>query len=152
MMILCRTISNLSSTRSKLGREDIKWSELLSHFRAVQNRHEKARRQGLGAESTPVPEPSHTVEQPPPNAVNGTTSIRPPMRRRLTGNEANAIPRPPSRALSPLNPRARVQGSLTSSFAAQSQTSPPAHSQALQRQQQQQQQKRVASVNRGPAK
>ncbi|KAK8858670.1 hypothetical protein IAR55_002899 [Kwoniella newhampshirensis] len=35
-----------STTRSKLGtKEEIKWQELLSHFRAVQARHEKARRQ-----------------------------------------------------------------------------------------------------------
>ncbi|WVQ96426.1 hypothetical protein IAU59_003531 [Kwoniella sp. CBS 9459] len=34
------------ATRSKLGnKEEIKWQELLSHFRSVQARHEKARRQ-----------------------------------------------------------------------------------------------------------
>ncbi|TFY76603.1 hypothetical protein EWM64_g7407, partial [Hericium alpestre] len=36
------------STRSKLAREEIKWGELLSHFRAVQIKHEKARRAALG--------------------------------------------------------------------------------------------------------
>ncbi|WVR06414.1 hypothetical protein IAU60_003445 [Kwoniella sp. DSM 27419] len=35
-----------STTRSKLsGKDEIKWQELLSHFRSVQGRHEKARRQ-----------------------------------------------------------------------------------------------------------
>ncbi|ORY25662.1 vacuolar protein 14 C-terminal Fig4p binding-domain-containing protein [Naematelia encephala] len=44
-----------SATRSKLGgKDEIKWQELLSHFRAVQNRHEKARRQlgDLGSNSS----------------------------------------------------------------------------------------------------
>lgn len=36
------------ATRSKLAREDIKWQELLQHFRSVQAKHEKARRLALG--------------------------------------------------------------------------------------------------------
>ncbi|EIW73485.1 hypothetical protein TREMEDRAFT_25835 [Tremella mesenterica DSM 1558] len=40
------TFSQAGTTRSKLvGKDEIKWIELLSHFRAVQNKHEKARRQ-----------------------------------------------------------------------------------------------------------
>ncbi len=153
MTRLPSSIGNLSSTRSKLGREDIKWAELLSHFRAVQNKHEKARRVALGSEySTPPPEALSINDLPHSTTVNGVGTNRPPARRKITGNEATAIPRPPSRALSPLNPiRSRVQGTLTSPFAAPPQTSPPAHTQALQRQQQQQQ-KRTTSVNRGPVR
>ncbi|KAF7332341.1 Heat repeat containing protein [Mycena kentingensis (nom. inval.)] len=44
--------STLSSTRSKIGREDIKWQELLLHFRSVQSKHEKARRLALGTEGS----------------------------------------------------------------------------------------------------
>ena len=33
-----------------MGREDIKWQELLQHFRFVQARHEKARRQAMGTD------------------------------------------------------------------------------------------------------
>ena len=114
------SVSNVSSTRSKLGREEIKWNELLSHFRAVQNKHEKARRQVLGTTSmdefvplgTPSPNPP-PVAAPPPT-TNGT-GARPPARRRVTGTTVPELPsqpaRPPSRALSPLNPRAR--GSTT---------------------------------------
>ena len=102
----------MSSTRSKLVREDIKWSELLSHFRSVQSRHEKARRQSSGETDF-----AHVAEFLPSNDkasagtssststnVNGTTS-RPAIRRRVTGT--SSADRPPSRALSPLNPRAR---------------------------------------------
>lgn len=110
MVMLYRTISNVSSTRSKLGREDIKWSELLSHFRAVQNRHEKARRQSSGeADISPVSEFSSlgAIELKPAPGGGGTNAgvngaaARPAVRRRVTG----ASERPPSRALSPLNPR-----------------------------------------------
>jgi vacuole morphology and inheritance protein 14 len=38
-----RTVTTVS-TRSNLSREDIEWQELLSHFRTVQTKHEKARR------------------------------------------------------------------------------------------------------------
>lgn len=40
------TTSSIGTARSKLaGKDEIKWQELLSHFRAVQAKHEKARRQ-----------------------------------------------------------------------------------------------------------
>ncbi|KAG1764479.1 hypothetical protein EV702DRAFT_1215443 [Suillus placidus] len=35
---------NPIASRSKLGRDEIKWQELLNHFRALQSKHEKARR------------------------------------------------------------------------------------------------------------
>jgi len=113
-------VSNVSATRSKLGREDIKWSELLSHFRNVQNKHEKARRQAAGSNEQ---EPSvFALPGSGPfmggadrenrdsiassvSTVNGNTP-RPGMRRRVTGGaEQPAQARPPSRTLSPLNPR-----------------------------------------------
>lgn len=114
------SISNVSSTRSKIGREEIKWGELLSHFRTVQNKHEKARRQALGSSSTddftPLRNfPSGPTERSAGSAtVNGTA--RPAIRRRVTGagqDQAPAPARPPSRALSPLNPRARGQSTLS---------------------------------------
>lgn len=143
-----RSMSNISSTRSKLGRDDIKWSELLSHFRSVQNKHEKARRQAHGTEyREPMSDSSIQLEPAPVTTMNGTNSNRPPIRRKGTGSEASVLQRPPSRALSPLNPRARVQGTFVSPFTGQPQTSPPAHLQAVQRQQ-----KRTISVNRGPPK
>ncbi|KAI0720355.1 ARM repeat-containing protein [Cerioporus squamosus] len=93
-------LGNLSSTRSKLGREDIKWQELLQHFRAVQMKHEKARRQALGTDITSFSNYPHT---------NGTESVKPPT------PPSDGPLRPPSRSggmLSPLNPKARVQSGL----------------------------------------
>ncbi|PCH40841.1 ARM repeat-containing protein [Wolfiporia cocos MD-104 SS10] len=139
-------IGNISSTRSKLGREDIKWQELLSHFRSVQARHEKARRQGMGTDSIqfarfavedqPVPLPSSTVPVP-------QQAARPGMRRKMTGD----VPmRPPSRsgALSPLNPiRARGQTGMLASTLAQHSPASPTFNQSQARQQ-----SRIASVSK----
>ncbi|THH12251.1 hypothetical protein EW145_g93 [Phellinidium pouzarii] len=64
------------SSRSKLGRgEEIKWQELLTHFRSVQLRHEKSRR---GEESSAA----ISVERNEKPAVNGAGPSRPGMRRR----------------------------------------------------------------------
>ncbi|KAI0057608.1 ARM repeat-containing protein [Artomyces pyxidatus] len=101
------------STRSKLVRDEIKWAELLSHFRAVQAKHERARRQALGS----PPDISSTLP-----SIN-VSAERPAARRRVTGPGELPQPvlpsplSPPSRsgALSPLNPRARVQGGLMAS-------------------------------------
>lgn len=110
--IFDRTVGNISSTRSKLGRDDIKWQELLTHFRALQSKHEKARRQAMGAEITFSPV-NGEKSTPNPAAVSATASgSRPPMRRKVTGGDST-LARPPSRTgpvLSPLNPRARGQG------------------------------------------
>ena len=126
------TVGNLSSTRSKLGREDIKWQELLAHFRLVQGRHEKARRQALGTDTTPFAGFSineRPPANPPPPAATSTPVLRPPIRRKVTGEPA----RPPSRTsgvLSPLNPKAR-SGLLASSLAnAHAPTSPTLPGQA----------------------
>ncbi|EKM59273.1 uncharacterized protein PHACADRAFT_113764 [Phanerochaete carnosa HHB-10118-sp] len=113
-------VSNVSATRSKLGREDIKWSELLSHFRNVQNKHEKTRRQATGSNEEepsvfvlpgsgpfmggPDRENRDSVASSA-STVNSSTP-RPGMRRRVTGGaDQPVLARPPSRTLSPLNPR-----------------------------------------------
>lgn len=114
------------STRSKLARDEIKWPELLAHFRAVQTRHERARRTALGS----APDISATL---PSSAL----PERPAARRRVTG--LGEVPAPPSSgssgtggstagpsngrpgALSPLNPRARVQGGVATTLTAQGQ-------------------------------
>ena len=113
-IFISSTISPLS-TRSKIARDEIKWQELLLHFRSVQAKHEKARRQALGTDT------SHIIGLPE-EKVNDTSdrvgrSIgRPPMRRRVTG-EIPIVPQPPlgsrSGALSPLNPKARAPSGLT---------------------------------------
>ncbi|KAJ8468744.1 hypothetical protein ONZ51_g9455 [Trametes cubensis] len=116
------TVGNLSSMRSKLGREDIKWPELLQHFRTVQLKHEKARRQALGgADSTSFPPYPYTngADKPPtpPASVVGAGVGSAPAgpRRKVTGDDRPL--RPPSRSgvLSPLNPKARVQSALSNS-------------------------------------
>ncbi|THV08261.1 ARM repeat-containing protein [Dendrothele bispora CBS 962.96] len=110
------------SARSKLVRDEIKWQELLQHFRSVQLKHEKARRQAMGADMTSFPEfpeldrqsdQSERVGRPPGTA-------RPGMRRKVTGGDINPNvppnnPNPTGSnsssfslragALSPLNPR-----------------------------------------------
>ncbi|KAL4264490.1 VAC14 family protein [Pleurotus pulmonarius] len=107
------------STRSKIGRDEIKWQELLTHFRSVQAKHEKARRQALGAD---VPSFSNLADierseapshPPPPSGRMSVSGNRPQIRRKATGGEiisanANAATAGRAGALSPLNPRARV--------------------------------------------
>ena len=139
------TVSSIASTRSKLGREDIKWAELLQHFRTVQNKHEKARRPALGTDDfTPMAEFS-TVSNTAPS-INGAGS-RPPLRRKGTGaDSAVSIQpgRPPSRALSPLNPRARQSGLSAALSGPQPPTSPTSALSMAQ----QQKSKRTLSVSR----
>ncbi|KAG5350482.1 hypothetical protein C0989_010837 [Termitomyces sp. Mn162] len=79
------------STRSKLAREEIKWQDLLLHFRTVQAKHEKARRQAMGTDTTSYSDfldhekqegsgsqAVERVDRPP-------TVGRAPLRRRLAG-------------------------------------------------------------------
>lgn len=116
------------STRSKIGREEIKWTELLQHFRVVQSKHEKARRQALGTDTSfsEYQFPSETDKYSEPGGERlGRPTGRPAMRRKVTGgggdmsinsnaaNTGNVTPAPTSpfsrsSVLSPLNPRARV--------------------------------------------
>lgn len=119
-----RSISPLAS-RSKLGRDEIKWQELLLHFRSVQAKHEKARRQALGAD-TSFSDFSDLDGKQESGVNTGertgrptATGSRPGLRRKVTGGEmpmnvavpaAGSGPLPVrSGVLSPLNPRARVQ-------------------------------------------
>ena len=123
-----RTVGNITSTRSKLGREDIKWQELLQHFRSVQAKHEKARRQNLGADSSPL---SELLANDRANTSPGSSQAGPPGlgavknvgssglgRRKVMGPPGGGgfpevgMIRPPSRSgvLSPLNPRSRQNG------------------------------------------
>jgi len=130
------------STRSKLGREEIKWQELLLHFRSVQGKHEKARRQALGTDTTPSSGFSTTTDKSLDIGGNRPTIAvsRPSMRRRVTGGDAPPPPPvivPPRNVLSPLNPRARGQGSMLNP------QSPP-----VQLQPQSSKQPRSLSVNR----
>lgn len=46
--------SGTLGTRSKIVRDEIKWVELLSHFRNVQIKHEKSRRTGLSGDTGSV--------------------------------------------------------------------------------------------------
>ncbi|TFK64053.1 ARM repeat-containing protein [Pluteus cervinus] len=107
------------ATRSKLGREEIKWQELLQHFRFVQAKHEKARRQALGADASPISE----FDEEKPIDEQGTGAAdrggrsnpsgapaRPPIRRKVTGAEPPMAIPSRAGALSPLNPRARLMG------------------------------------------
>ncbi|KIM46438.1 hypothetical protein M413DRAFT_314769 [Hebeloma cylindrosporum] len=107
------------ATRSKISRDEIKWQELLLHFRSVQAKHEKSRRQALGNDSSPIvgfpDEKNNDFEK-----GRSTLAGRPPMRRRVTGDITmpnNIVPMQPAPpragALSPLNPKARVPGALT---------------------------------------
>ena len=119
-------IPSISSTRSKIGREEIKWQELISHFRAVQAKHEKARRQAMGADpSAPFAEFSSLEERErmndntPSMSPNGSTQALPAtrgaiMRRKGDASGMGSVSPPVSAgrigALSPLNPRARATG------------------------------------------
>ena len=123
-LFTCRAAAPFSG-RAKIGREEIKWQELLAHFRSVQLRHEKARRQALGMDGfmgdgflserlggQGAVGSSHSGEK---SYLNGTpgSAARPSMRRRVTGElHAPAASTPTGRAgaLSPLNPRARGTG------------------------------------------
>ncbi|KAF9782164.1 ARM repeat-containing protein [Thelephora terrestris] len=125
------TVGNISSTRSKLGRDDIKWQELLQHFRSVQAKHEKARRQSLGADLSPL---SELLANDRDNTSPGSSQAGPPgfgagknlgggglgRRKTIAPPGGGGLPeaggmRPPSRSgvLSPLNPRSRQNGLLS---------------------------------------
>ncbi|KAG6832176.1 hypothetical protein H0H92_004907 [Tricholoma furcatifolium] len=123
------------ATRSKLARDEIKWQDLLSHFRSVQAKHEKARRQALGTDTSSYSDledndkPAETSGNAPGERARPATVGRAPLRRRVTGevplNPGN-VPIPGrSGALSPLNPRARVGGVLLNGTAAQKQLQQP---------------------------
>ncbi|KAL1680725.1 vacuolar protein 14 C-terminal Fig4p binding-domain-containing protein, partial [Schizophyllum commune] len=117
--------------RSKVNRdrEEIRWQELLQHFRTVQGKHEKARRLALGSDGSPFTSFLEAERYGDPSATSGgpsrpSTATRPPMRRKVTGSPETATVNPQASppaqqrgggALSPLNPRARGQTGLLSS-------------------------------------
>jgi vacuole morphology and inheritance protein 14 len=102
------TVPNMPS-RSKIGRDEIKWQELLSHFRTVQSRHEKSRRSGDGAVVSGFGVSG--IMSTGSSATSSSTSlVRPVPRRKLTNGEVQGPPpRPGGTALSPLNPKAQVR-------------------------------------------
>jgi len=115
------------STRSKIGRDEIKWQELLLHFRSVQAKHEKARRQALGNDTSPIIGFPEEKVNDSSDRVGRTGSGRILIRRRATGDlsEPNNIVSQPqvgsrSGALSPLNPKARAPSGLTGLIGASS--------------------------------
>lgn len=118
------TTAAASTMRSKIVREEIKWQELLQHFRAVQVRHEKARRQAFGGDYG-SPGFSMIVPANSPfggssaGGVNSGSGSRPFMRRRVseapTGpGGIGVLNRNESPALSPLNPKARTNAAVSS--------------------------------------
>ncbi|WVO19011.1 uncharacterized protein IAS62_000287 [Cryptococcus decagattii] len=66
-------------TRSKIGKDEIRWQELLSHFRSVQNRHEKARRQlsptDIGSTQGSIHYPSSFQNYPSNTSVPGPSAV-----------------------------------------------------------------------------
>lgn len=123
------TSNVVSATRSKLSggnKDEIRWSELLVHFRSVQNRHEKARRQlnsselgGAGSNSSVhYSSPSQTFNIAPPTGTLGANGQIPKsatMKKKSMSNGprnslGGSIGGPGS--MSPLNPK---RGGSTSS-------------------------------------
>ncbi|KAG6861565.1 hypothetical protein C0995_014861 [Termitomyces sp. Mi166 len=111
------------STRSKLARDEIKWQDLLLHFRTVQAKHEKARRQAMGTDTTSYSDfldnekqGEGSGSQPVERVGRPPTVGRAPLRRRVTGEtplNPGMLPMAGrGGVLSPLNPRARVGGPL----------------------------------------
>ncbi|KAF7290927.1 Heat repeat containing protein [Mycena chlorophos] len=156
--------SSMSSTRSKIGREEIKWQELLLHFRSVQSKHEKARRQALGTDgmfSSALSDSDRTEDS---GRQGRSLSTRPGARRKVTGE----VPPPPALAsmtpagpvsssrsgvLSPLNPRARAGttglSSMSSAIVAQNTgTAPQSNPAALLAQQAQKQRRATIGLGR----
>ena len=104
-----------STIRSKLVREEgIKWQDLLSHFRSVQGKHEKARR----GESTASFVASNSGNGPLSNVASNTPPTRPiQIRRKVTEGPPGSPRTSPSgtnlasyavSSPSPLNPKARA--------------------------------------------
>nr|XP_018262242.1 vacuole morphology and inheritance protein 14 [Kwoniella dejecticola CBS 10117]OBR84400.1 vacuole morphology and inheritance protein 14 [Kwoniella dejecticola CBS 10117] len=94
--------SAAAATKSRLGnKEEIKWQELLSHFRSVQNRHEKARR-ALHSNDLPslssahYSSPSQTGLPPPSTALGqgtlkGTSTSKKKSATSANGSRQNSI-------------------------------------------------------------
>lgn len=103
-----------------MGRDEIKWQELLLHFRSVQARHEKARRQAMGSDGSPIlgALPDEKFADLVEKTGRGTLVNRPPTRRRVTGDVSlgpSLAPIASARTgmLSPLNPQRKPPGALS---------------------------------------
>ncbi|KAH8118697.1 ARM repeat-containing protein [Phellopilus nigrolimitatus] len=154
-----RSSSTTFTGRSKLGRgEEIKWQELLTHFRSVQLRHEKSRR---GEESSAA---SYLERHERPSA-NGAGPSRPQMRRKVTGGEglpltglslgasSSGIPggnggNARGSILSPLNPRRVASPSGLLGFAQQQNATPRSKSPSPQVQAQSRQRRTLTSLGK----
>ncbi|KAL7423040.1 hypothetical protein Q5752_002339 [Cryptotrichosporon argae] len=122
-----------TGARAKQGKEEIKWTELLSHFQAVQMRHERARRQVQAGEtfanSIHFSSPSQTSAlqsaaqiHPPRPGPGGTVRRRPEggtvKRDSLDAREGRPGPAGAGAAtgtgtgLSPLNPKRSSLGGI----------------------------------------
>ncbi|KAG9048287.1 hypothetical protein FS837_000350 [Tulasnella sp. UAMH 9824] len=118
--------SGTLASRSKIARDEIKWVELLSHFRSVQIKHEKSRRTGISGDNGSVSGFSVNGEtggqsnssrergsgermgdrsNGGPGARDGVPSR--PLPRRKASATGGAV-------LSPLNPKSRTTGMLAS--------------------------------------
>ncbi|EIW76321.1 ARM repeat-containing protein [Coniophora puteana RWD-64-598 SS2] len=129
------------SSRSKVsGREEIKWQELLSHFRSVQLRHEKARRLALGSDASSAAFGGLLSSESNASGGGGRAEgaqrdrdgggSRPGMRRKMSAGGEGAGQQGQGQGqqqqgggggggrsvLSPLNPRARQTGLLASTL------------------------------------
>ncbi|CAE6433287.1 unnamed protein product [Rhizoctonia solani] len=106
------TVATQVANRTKVTRDEIKWQELLSHFRAVQAKHEKARRRDLAIE------PEFSFMDQTESDRSQPSSVRPNMRRKPS--QPNDVPTGrPSGPLSPLNPkRGGILGSAISNASA----------------------------------
>ncbi|KZT60729.1 ARM repeat-containing protein [Calocera cornea HHB12733] len=98
--------SNVAAARSKLSRDEVKWQELLSHFRTVQMKHEKYRRQAAGGDASPLAglglgsNLAATSGRGQGRRTANGTKDPPQLTRENSGGR-------PAGVLSPLNPRAR---------------------------------------------
>ncbi|KAJ7229408.1 vacuolar protein 14 C-terminal Fig4p binding-domain-containing protein [Mycena haematopus] len=124
------SLGSTAGTRSKITRDDIKWQELLLHFRSIQAKHEKSRRQALGTDASAFSSGLDSDRnEDRPGRPSGS---RPGARRKVTGDinvgVASAVPPGPlsarSGVLSPLNPRARGQSGLLANVIATQGSSP----------------------------
>jgi vacuole morphology and inheritance protein 14 len=137
MVTYCRTVpavaSNATASRSKMtNKDDIRWQELAAHFRSVQAKHEKARRQASGGDmSAPFAEYPTLEEReagnmsPPPGGQSGSRVTTTAGRRKTEGPAPISIPSRTG-ALSPLNPsRARTSGLLAGALGGRARPTSP---------------------------
>ncbi|EKM79888.1 hypothetical protein AGABI1DRAFT_72575 [Agaricus bisporus var. burnettii JB137-S8] len=104
----------VTSSRSRISRDDIKWQELLAHFRSVQVRHEKARRQAMGDGGS-----LHMSGYSDRDLDLGGLQMNQKEVSSERSNQRPPLPAPVGRtgALSPLNPKARITSGLNTGTA-----------------------------------